>query len=175
MLLFLWTHAILPHAFLQMEIISVSFAKINLLLIHKVGYLFLLIPAALTFCMSFWSMMAACPFLIVTLCLLFTYRDSGRIVPTRQGFVIAPAEGILQNPTIHLIARITRCIISFVGEGQILQTGERLGLIHFGSQCDIYLPAGTPILSLPGQHCWASETVLADFLNSETSRGGEIR
>jgi phosphatidylserine decarboxylase len=44
-----------------------------------------------------------------------------------------------------------------------LETGERFGLIRFGSRLDVFLPAGAqPRVSL-GQTAIAGETVLAEF------------
>ena len=48
-------------------------------------------------------------------------------------------------------------------------TGERLGLIRFGSRCDVYLPAGIEPLVLLGQRTLAGETVLADLLGDRKS------
>ena len=60
-------------------------------------------------------------------------------------------------------------------EKQIVITGERFGLIRFGSRVDVYLPKGLPALVTTGQHCIAGETVIADFKSQELPRIGEIR
>lgn len=76
---------------------------------------------------------------------------------------------------VQIAGLISRRILSFVGEGQIVKAGERLGLIRFGSRCDIYMPTGLPILVVPGQRAIAGETVLVDLQSPEKSRGGEVR
>ena len=55
----------------------------------------------------------------------------------------------------------------FVKEGEVIGTGERFGLIRFGSRVDVYLPLGVVPLVGEGQTAFAGETVLADFAGSE--------
>ena len=71
-----------------------------------------------------------------------------------------------------LIARRIRCDLS---EGQTVRTGERFGLIRFGSRLDVYLPEGTEPMVALGQSTLAGETVLADLHGQEPAREGEIR
>jgi phosphatidylserine decarboxylase len=53
--------------------------------------------------------------------------------------------------------------VPFVSEGQGLRTGERFGLIRFGSRLDVYLPEGVEPLVALGQTMVAGETVLAEL------------
>ena len=72
-----------------------------------------------------------------------------------------------------LVARRIRCDVT---PGQVLQAGERFGLIRFGSRVDVYLPAGvTPLVSV-GQLTIAGETVLADLSAPlpQTPRPGDL-
>lgn len=71
-----------------------------------------------------------------------------------------------------LIARRIKCDIK---EEQMVRTGERFGLIRFGSRVDVYLPKDIPILVSLGQRSIAGETVIADWDNREPSRNGEVR
>jgi len=71
-----------------------------------------------------------------------------------------------------LVARRIKCDVE---ESQVLSTGERFGLIRFGSRVDIYLPKNVPALVAVGQRAVAGETVIADFKTQESSRTGEIR
>ena len=43
----------------------------------------------------------------------------------------------------------------------LLGPGERVGLIRFGSRCDVYLPAGVVPMVIAGQRAVAGETVIA--------------
>ena len=71
-----------------------------------------------------------------------------------------------------LIARRIKCDIK---EKQAVITGQRFGLIRFGSRVDLYLPQNIPILVSVGQRSIAGETVIADLKLHEPSRSGEVR
>ncbi|NKB44970.1 MAG: phosphatidylserine decarboxylase [Alphaproteobacteria bacterium] len=71
-----------------------------------------------------------------------------------------------------LVARRIRCDVQ---TNQHLETGERIGLIRFGSRVDVYLPRGTHPLVSVGQKMVAGETVIADFKSREAQREGEVR
>ena len=62
---------------------------------------------------------------------------------------------------VQIAGLVARRIVPFVSEGQILRTGERFGLIRFGSRLDVYLPDGVEPLVALGQTMVAGETVLA--------------
>lgn len=73
-------------------------------------------------------------------------------------------------PVVQIAGLVARRIVPFVSEGEFLQTGERFGLIRFGSRLDVYLPEGvTPLVAL-GQTMVAGETVLADLAADEPAR-----
>ena len=57
---------------------------------------------------------------------------------------------------------MARRIISFVREGDVVDVGQRIGLIRFGSRVDVFLPAGTAPKVLLGQRTVAGETILAE-------------
>ena len=62
---------------------------------------------------------------------------------------------------VQIAGLVARRILCFAVRGQEVQTGERFGLIRFGSRLDVYLPEGvTPQVAL-GQNCVAGETVIA--------------
>jgi phosphatidylserine decarboxylase len=56
-----------------------------------------------------------------------------------------------------------------------VRTGERFGLIRFGSRVDVYLPDGVAPLVVLGQTTIAGETVFADLAATEAARHGEVR
>jgi phosphatidylserine decarboxylase len=58
---------------------------------------------------------------------------------------------------------VARRIVPFVKPGDILASGQRVGLIRFGSRVDVYLPEGTEPKVLLGQSVIAGETVLAEL------------
>lgn len=59
-----------------------------------------------------------------------------------------------------LIARRIRCDIK---EGDVLERGQRVGIIRFGSRVDIYLPLDVSVLVEEGQITVAGETILANY------------
>ena len=95
----------------------------------------------------------------------FNERQSVRL-KTDQGLEIAFVQ------IAGLIARRIKC---FIAENQVIRTGERFGLIRFGSRVDVYLPDDVPVLVAVGQRAVAGETVIADLNVQEDSRIGEIR
>jgi phosphatidylserine decarboxylase len=76
---------------------------------------------------------------------------------------------------VQIAGLVARRIVCFVAEGASLRTGERFGLIRFGSRLDVYLPDGVAPLVAVGQAAVAGETVIADFASAEPARTGEIR
>lgn len=75
-----------------------------------------------------------------------------------------------QIAVVQIAGLVARRIVCFVSEGQRLKTGERFGLIRFGSRVDVYLPDGVQPLVSVGQSMVAGETVLADLLSQEDAR-----
>lgn len=89
----------------------------------------------------------------------------------RQSFRIA-APGGQEVGLVQIAGLVARRIVGFVAEGEVLHPGQRIGLIRFGSRCDVYLPEGTAALVLEGQRSIAGETVLADLAGHQTPRHG---
>ena len=66
-----------------------------------------------------------------------------------------------QIAVVQIAGLVARRIMWWVSEGQGLRTGERFGLIRFGSRLDVYLPEGVAPQVALGQTMVAGETVLA--------------
>jgi phosphatidylserine decarboxylase len=207
--------------------------------VNREGYPFVAISVALTLLLA-WTVPALIwPMLIVTVWVMYFFRDPYRLVPQRSGLVVSPADGkvshvvevvppaeldlgadprmrvsIFMNVfdchvnraphagTIRVMAYrkgkfvnaeldkasehnernaitlrtehgdlgvvqiagfVARRICWWVREGQELKTGERYGMIRFGSRLDVYFPAGVKPLVFVGQTAVAGETVLADL------------
>jgi len=79
----------------------------------------------------------------------------------RQHFVIEGSDGLKIGFT-QIAGLVARRILSFVREGDVVEAGQRVGLIRFGSRVDVFLPAGTSPKVLLGQRTIAGETVLAE-------------
>ncbi|NTV15408.1 MAG: phosphatidylserine decarboxylase family protein [Desulfobulbaceae bacterium] len=61
---------------------------------------------------------------------------------------------------VQIAGLIARRIICWAGCGDILQKGQRFGLIRFGSRVDLFLPTDIELRVVKGQKVRAGETVL---------------
>ncbi|HUK08140.1 MAG TPA: phosphatidylserine decarboxylase [Stellaceae bacterium] len=75
---------------------------------------------------------------------------------------------------VQIAGLIARRIVCRLTEGQEVATGERFGLIRFGSRTDVYLPAEWAPLVAPGQRVLGGETVIADAVSRELARQGRM-
>lgn len=220
--------------------------------IHREGWVFVAVFAVIALVLGMIADVLGWLGFVLTCWCAYFFRDPDRIVPTRNGLVVSPADGVVQricqavppdemgmkkgkynrisiflnvfdvhinrtpiagkviksyyvpgkflNASLDkaseenerqclvvetedkaevgfvqiagLIARRIRCDVSV---GQMLETGERFGLIRFGSRMDIYLPEKVTILVSEGQRMISGETVIADFQSEENNRTGVKR
>jgi phosphatidylserine decarboxylase len=78
-----------------------------------------------------------------------------------QSVVVMEGEGCIIS--LRLIAGLLARRIVFVPkEGDTLKRGERVGLIKFGSRCDLILPGDAHIRVERGQRVKGGESILAD-------------
>jgi phosphatidylserine decarboxylase len=61
----------------------------------------------------------------------------------------------------QIVGVLARRVVCRVNEGQVLERGERIGLMKFGSRMDVFLPKRAELLVTVGQTVIAGETVLA--------------
>ena len=80
----------------------------------------------------------------------------------RNSLLLEMADG-RRLVVVQIAGLVARRIVPFVTEGQGLRTGERFGLIRFGSRLDVYLPDGVEPLVAVGQTMIGGETVLAEL------------
>ncbi len=97
--------------------------------------------------------------------------DKASIDNERNSLCIEMADG-RQIAVVQIAGLVARRIVCFVAPDATLQTGERFGLIRFGSRVDVYLPDGVAPLVAVGQGMIAGETVLADLTSNEAPRTG---
>jgi phosphatidylserine decarboxylase len=76
---------------------------------------------------------------------------------------------------VQIAGLVARRILCEVREGDSLLTGQRFGMIRFGSRLDTYLPEGVSPLVAVGQYTTAGETVIADLASDEPPRQGAVR
>lgn len=87
----------------------------------------------------------------------------------RNSLVIETKDGDLFG-VVQIAGLVARRIVCFVKEGSDIETGERFGLIRFGSRVDLYLPVGKTALVVPNQRMIGGETVVADLNSTEPPR-----
>src|SRR3982751_2267361 len=80
----------------------------------------------------------------------------------RQHFLIESSDGLRIGFT-QIAGLVARRILSFVREGDMVDAGQRVGLIRFGSRVDVYLPEGAAPRVLLGPRAIGGETVLAEI------------
>jgi phosphatidylserine decarboxylase len=66
----------------------------------------------------------------------------------------------------QVVGLLARRIVCRVEEGQMLERGQRVGLMKFGSRMDVFLPADATLLVSVGDQVVGGETVLATFRSS---------
>lgn len=92
----------------------------------------------------------------------------------RQGIVIAAKDGA-EVGLVQIAGLVARRILCRLNVGDTVRTGQRFGMIRFGSRVDVYLPPGVAALVVVGQRMIAGETVTADVQSDEPARVGERR
>jgi phosphatidylserine decarboxylase len=80
----------------------------------------------------------------------------------RQHLLVESADGLRIGFT-QIAGLVARRILAFVREGDMVEAGQRVGLIRFGSRVDVYLPAGTAPRVLLGQRSIAGETIIGEI------------
>lgn len=86
--------------------------------------------------------------------------DKASLHNERNSLRIDLADG-RQIAVVQIAGLVARRIMWWVSVGQVLRTGERFGLIRFGSRVDVYLPEGVLPQVAIGQTMISGETVLA--------------
>ena len=98
-------------------------------------------------------------------------RDEASRHNERMAIRLATPEG----PEIAFVlvaGLLARRIVCDLREGQEVVTGQRIGIIRFGSRVDVYCPEGYVPMVIAGQRMVGGETVLADLLAHEPARLG---
>ncbi len=89
----------------------------------------------------------------------------------RQYVTVTAADGRTVG-VVQIAGLVARRIVCNLEPGQKVATGERFGLIRFGSRVDVYLPEGAVPLVIVGQRAVGGETVFADLQSTEEVRAG---
>jgi len=62
---------------------------------------------------------------------------------------------------------IARRVVSWKKRGDIVERGERIGLVRFGSRMDLWLPSGAQILVKVGDHVKGGSSVVARWVGTQ--------
>jgi phosphatidylserine decarboxylase len=89
----------------------------------------------------------------------------------RMAIRVAPPEGP-EIAYVQVAGLVARRIVCDLREGQRIATGQRMGIIRFGSRVDVYCPPPYVTMVVAGQRMVGGETVLADRFAQEPSRQG---
>ena len=99
--------------------------------------------------------------------------DKASVDNERNSLSIKMADG-RHIAVVQIAGLVARRILCFNVKGDNIQTGERFGLIRFGSRLDVYLPDGTDPMVQLGQTMIAGETVIGDLNASGPVQTGKI-
>lgn len=91
----------------------------------------------------------------------------------RNALAIEMADG-RKIVVVQIAGLVARRIMCWTKPGQALRTGERFGLIRFGSRLDVYLPEGVQPQVALGQTMVAGETVIAMIGQDVPARAAQI-
>ena len=224
--------------------------------INKAGWPFIGIFGVVSLILFSFSHFLGCIGFILTAWCVYFFRDPDRVVPTKEGLILSPADGMIQAiETAHapkeldmkgqflrisiflnvfnvhvnripisgiilksvyhpgqflnasldkasdlnerhsyllkvdlgekkintkiafvqIAGLIARRIVSEIEEGDAPHTGDRFGIIRFGSRMDVYLPLNISPLVCVGQKVHGGESILADLLSEEPPREGILK
>jgi phosphatidylserine decarboxylase len=77
-----------------------------------------------------------------------------------QAGMLLETEGGHRLLVVQIAGLIARRIVTYPVIGDLLECGQRYGLIRFGSRVDVYFPAGSEVLATVGDRTVAGETIL---------------
>jgi phosphatidylserine decarboxylase len=132
-----------------------------------------------------FKMKRICIFLSLLDCHIARNPVSSKVIETRYypgKFKFANSPECIENERLYMHLKldndsdvvlilfagyVARRIVPFVSKGSVLDIGERIGIIKFGSRIDIYVPDDYATEIKPGDEVVAGETVLFDKKNKE--------
>jgi phosphatidylserine decarboxylase len=85
--------------------------------------------------------------------------------------ILVEGMGGLRIGFTQIAGLVARRIVPWVKPGDFVATGQRVGLIRFGSRVDVFLPEGTAPQVILGQRTIAGETVVGRAGVAETIEG----
>ena len=68
----------------------------------------------------------------------------------------------------QIVGLVARRVVTRVKPGDELRTGQRIGLMKFGSRMDVFVPPGVDLVAAAGERTVAGETVIARWPSGGT-------
>ena len=68
----------------------------------------------------------------------------------------------------QIVGLVARRVVTRVQKGDVLRTGQRIGLMKFGSRMDVFVPLRVELTTAVGDHTVAGETTIARWPASES-------
>jgi phosphatidylserine decarboxylase len=93
-------------------------------------------------------------------------KDEAGRYNERMAIRVAPPTGP-EIAFVQVAGLVARRIVCDLREGQRVATGQRIGIIRFGSRVDIYCPPPYVTMVVAGQRMVGGETIIADRLVRE--------
>jgi phosphatidylserine decarboxylase len=91
------------------------------------------------------------------------YNEGSNDNEFNEVWIDANGRAIVFRQVVGLLARRIVCRVE---EGQMLERGQRVGLMKFGSRMDVFLPMDATLLVSVGDRVVGGETVIATFRSS---------
>lgn len=91
------------------------------------------------------------------------YNEGSNDNEFNEVWIDANGRAIVFRQVVGLLARRIVCRVE---EGQMLERGQRVGLMKFGSRMDVFLPTDATLLVSVGDRVMGGETVIATFRSS---------
>jgi phosphatidylserine decarboxylase len=88
-------------------------------------------------------------------------RDQASLLNERMAIRVAPPAGP-EIAFVQVAGLVARRIVCELREGQRIASGQRMGIIRFGSRVDVYCPPPYVTMVVAGQRMVGGETVIAD-------------
>lgn len=88
--------------------------------------------------------------------------DKASALNERNTLLLQTADG-QEIITVQIAGLIARRIVCWLKEGIQVRTGERFGLIRFGSRVEVFLPVGSILLVKVGEKVRAGETPIGEL------------
>ena len=100
----------------------------------------------------------------------FLFAFDNRASRVNENNSILLVDGPVRCLTRQIVGPVARRVVHWLAPNQVLQKGDRIGMMKFGSRLDIYLPRGSAEVCVrKGMKVRAGETVLARITGRQES------